>query len=98
MDCWGCNVVGVVCSVVGIVVGFCRVWLGGCRSGGGWMGVGIWAGVCFGGGDEGCGGRGGGVRMREVVCGGGGCVVVFYLHSLIPSISPAPLMLSNFLV
>jgi hypothetical protein len=34
--------------------------------------------------------------MCEVVCGGGVGVVVFYLHSLLSSISPAQPMLSIF--
>jgi hypothetical protein len=96
-DC-GCGVVDVVCCVVETVVWLCMVWYGGFGSGGGGMGVGIWAGVCFGGCDVDCGGGGVYVEMRGVACGGGGCVVVFYLHSLRSSISPAPLRLTIFLV
>ena len=94
-DC-GCGVVDVGCSVVDMVVGMYMVWSGGSGNGGGWMGVGIWAGVCFGGCDVGCGGGGVYVVMYGVVYGGRGGVVVFYLHSLLPSISPAQLMLSIF--
>jgi hypothetical protein len=56
---WGCGVVGVVCSVVDIVVGLYMVWSGEFGNSGGGMGVGIWAGECFGVGDVGCGGDGG---------------------------------------
>jgi hypothetical protein len=94
-DC-GCGVVDVGCSVVDMVVGMYMVWSGGSGNGGGWMGVGIWAGVCFGGGDVGCGGGGVYAVMCEVVCGGGVGVVVFYLHSLLSSRSPAQPMLSIF--
>ena len=96
MDDCGCGVVDVVCCVVEIVVWLCMVWYDGFGSGGGGMGVGIWAGVCFGGGDVGCGGGGVYAVMCEVVCGGGVGVVVFYLHSLLSSRSPAQPMLSIF--
>jgi hypothetical protein len=96
-DC-GCGVVDVGCNVVGMVVVMYMVWSGGFGNGGGWMGVGIGAGVCFGGYDVGCGGGCVCVVMCEVVCGGGVCVVVFYLHSLRSSISLAPLRLTIFLV
>jgi hypothetical protein len=58
--------------------------------------VGIWAGVCIGGYDVGCGGGCVCVVMCEVVCGGGVCVVVFYLHSLLSSKSPVLPMPSIF--
>jgi hypothetical protein len=96
VDDWGCGVLDVVCDVVDIVGGLDMVWSGGFGTGGGGMGVGIWAGVCFGGCDVWCGGGSVYEVMCEVVCSGGGGVVVVYLHSLLSSKSPVQLMLSIF--
>ena len=96
VDDWCCDVVGGVCIVVCCVVMMYMGWSGSSGTGGGVLDVDIWAGVCFGNGDVVCGGCSVYVVVSEVRCGCGGGVVVFGLHSLLPSVSPAQLVLSIF--
>jgi hypothetical protein len=96
VDDWCRNVVGGVCIVVCYVVVMHMVCTGDFGNGGVVLGVGIWVGVCFGGGDMVCGGGVVCVVVDEVVCGVGGGVVVFCLHSLLPSESPTRLGRSIF--
>jgi hypothetical protein len=96
VDGWCCDVVGGVCIVVCCVVVRYMGWSGSAGTGGGVLGVDIWAGVRFGSGDVVCGGCGVYVVVGEVRCGCGGGVVVFGHHSQLPSTSPAQLVLSIF--
>ena len=96
VDAFGCSVVDGVCNVDCGVVVVCvgrSVYAG---IGGGVLGVDIWAGVVVGGGGVvygGCSVFGG----FGVVVGGFGCgVVVFGLHSLLPSGVPAQFGQMNF--